>query len=327
MDLSTYESTARETVDRAADLVELGQAYARYVGRHSELNRELRLIRHRDRGIALNALRHRLDQAFARRQAELESADISRAAAIDVGAPGRPPVLGRLHPITVARREVEDVLLVLGYELRDDCEAETVEANFDALRYPKTHPVRSPRSSYYLESGAVLRSGTGASVVHALRSAPSPIYAASIGRCFHNVGRDAAHADVFLQVTAVALDEGLTLADLKGTLGALSAELYGGVPEVRLTHTYNPFTAPSVDVTVPCPVCDGGCLGCRGTGVLDFAGGMVHPGILRGAGHDPETVTAFAFALGIEHNVAQVRHGVADPRLLWRNDLQVLRSL
>jgi phenylalanyl-tRNA synthetase alpha chain len=324
VDAKDYEAKARSALAGTASLAELEDARRRALGRKSELSRALRSVRDRETGSVLNSLRATLEEVAAERRSELESLEAGHErGAIDVTAPGSPPALGRLHPITVARREVEDIFLGLGYEVREDSEIQTVEDGFDALGYPARHPVRSPRATFALAGGGVLRPETASSLLAALRAGPAPIAAVSIGRCFHNGGHG--RSDVFLQLTGVALDRGLSLAHLRGTLETVAGALYGGESEVELCHAYSAFTRPGVDAYVECPACAGaGCRVCRESGRLDFAGGMVDPELLRGAGHDPEEVSAIAFALGVEHNVAQVRHGTGDPRALWRNDLGFL---
>jgi phenylalanyl-tRNA synthetase alpha chain len=278
----------------------------------------------------LNALRAALEEAFGERRAELERAELDRRLTedvVDVTLPGDAPARGHLHLITQIRREIEDVFLGLGYQVVDGREVETTYYNFTALNFPPGHPARSPLSSLYLDEDTLLRTETSPSQIRVMESQQPPVYMVSLGRVYRRDTPDATHVPIFHQAEGLAVDRGITLADLKGTLLALMRALFGEEREVRFRTHYFPFTEPSIEPDVSCFLCDGdGCAVCRYSGWIEMGGaGLVDPNVFRGVGYDPEQVSGFAFGLGLER-IAMLRHGLPDLRLLWENDLRLLRQ-
>ncbi|MGH3105192.1 MAG: phenylalanine--tRNA ligase subunit alpha [Gaiellaceae bacterium] len=330
MDVEALETEAQSAIASAAALDELDAARVRFLGRRSELKQALRGVRDREAGMELNALRERLEGAFDGREAELGQAALERAlaeGAVDVTLPGEEFPRGQLHLITQIRREVEDVFLGLGYEVIDDREVETTEYNFDKLAFPPWHATRSPRSSFFFDETHMLRTETSPSQIHAMESRRPPIYMVSLGRVYRRDAIDATHYPIFLQFEGLAVDRGLTLADLKGTLLHVMRALYGAERRVRFRTHYFPFTEPSMEPDVSCPICDGdGCRTCKQSGWIEMGGsGVVDPAVLENVGLDPEEWSGFAFGCGLERT-AQLRHSVPDIRALWENDLRVLRQ-
>jgi len=330
VDVQALERAAMAAIAEAPDLTALEEARVRYLGRKSELKLALRRVRDRDTGMVLNALRVRLEQAVEERRAELERARIEGALgeeAVDVTLPGEKPPRGRLHLITQIRREVEDVFLGLGYEVIDGREVETTRYNFDGLNMPPWHPARSPHNSLFLTASALLRTETSPSQIRVMEARRPPVYMISHGRTYRRDTIDATHFPIFHQVEGLAVDRGITLADLKGTLLYLMRALFGEEREVRFRTHYFPFTEPSLEPDVSCFLCEGeGCRTCRFSGWIEMGGsGMVDPAVLEFVGYDPEEVSGFAFGLGLER-MAQLRHGVPDIRLLWQSDLRVLEQ-
>jgi phenylalanyl-tRNA synthetase alpha chain len=330
VDAEAYRKEAVAAVESAANTAELDEARIRYLGRKSELKRALREVRDRESGMTLNAAREAIEEALATRQAELERAELDRTlsdAAVDITLPGERTARGHLHPITQIRREVEDSFLGLGYHVRYDREVETTEYNFDKLEFPPWHPARSPRATFFLNGDVVLRTETSPSQIHELEDREPPMYMVSIGRCYRRDTIDATHYPIFHQFEGLAVDRGLTLADLKGTLLHVMRALFGEDRAVRFRTHYFPFTEPSIEPDVSCGICGGsGCRTCRYSGWLEMGGaGMVDPAVLRNGGVDPEEWSGFAFGCGLER-VAQLRHNIPDIRVLWENDLRVLRQ-
>jgi phenylalanyl-tRNA synthetase alpha chain len=330
LDADAYRQDALAAVGRASSIGELDEARIRYLGRKSELKQALRAVRDREAGMALNAAREAVERAVASRQAELERAKLDRALTeevIDVTLPGVRGARGRLHPITQIRREVEDAFLGLGYHVRYDREVETTEYNFDKLEFPQWHAARSPRATFFLNGDVVLRTETSPSQIRELEEHEPPMYMVSIGRCYRRDTIDATHYPIFHQFEGLAVDHGLTLADLKGTLLHVMRALFGEDRAVRFRTHYFPFTEPSIEPDVSCGICGGeGCRTCRHSGWLEMGGaGMVDPAVLLNGGVDPEEWSGFAFGCGLER-VAQLRHNIPDIRVLWENDLRVLRQ-
>jgi len=330
VDWEQHETEAQQAIASAATAEALDDARVHYLGRRSELAQALRGVRDRESGMLLNGVRSRLEAAVAERHDALERAELDRALTQDVAdvtLPGEALALGQLHPITQVRRQIEDAFLGLGYEVRYDREVETVEYNFDKLAFGATHPTRSPRDTFFLDEHTVLRTETSPSQIHSLEEKPPPIYMVSIGRTYRRDTVDATHYPIFHQFEGLAVDKGLTLADLKGTLLHVMRALFGEERRVRFRTHYFPFTEPSMEPDVSCAICDGaGCRTCKYTGWLEMGGsGMVDPRVFENVGLDPSEWTGFAFGCGIER-VAQLRHNFPDIRPLWEGDLRVLRQ-
>jgi phenylalanyl-tRNA synthetase alpha chain len=330
VDAEALEREGLAAVAAASSPDELEAVRVEYLGRKSSLKQALREVRDRDTGMTLNALRERLENAIATREEELTRAELDRRLTgeqVDVTLPGEAFRVGHLHPITQVRRQIEDAFLGLGYEVRYDREVETTEYNFDKLAFDPWHPARSPRASFFFDETQLLRTETSPSQIHALEERPPPIYMVSLGRCYRRDAIDATHYPIFHQFEGLAVDRGLTLADLKGTLLHVMRILFGSERRVRFRTHYFPFTEPSMEPDVSCGLCDGeGCRTCRYSGWLEMGGsGMVDPRVLTNVGLDPEQWSGFAFGCGIER-VVQLRHDFPDIRALWEGDLRVLRQ-
>ena len=330
VDVAALEAEARSAVAAASTTAELEQARVRFLGRKSDLKQALRNVRDRESGMTLNAVRERLEAAFAAREAELAHAELDRALTqeqVDVTLPGEPVRRGRLHPLTQVRRDVEDVFLGLGYEVVDGDEVEDTWHLFDALNMPPQHITRSPLHTLYLNGDTVLRTETSASQIRVMKERQPPVYMISPGRVYRRDTIDATHGAIFHQIEGLAVDRGITLADLKGTLLYVCRALFGADREIRFVTDFFPFTEPSVGVAASCFNCNGvGCATCKRTGWIEMAGsGMVDPNVLRNVGYDPEEVSGFAFGLGQER-IALQRHGIPDLRMFLENDLRFLRQ-
>jgi phenylalanyl-tRNA synthetase alpha chain len=330
MDAQALENEAGSAIAGASTVAELDDARVRYLGRKSELKQALRAVRDRESGMALNALRERLEAAFAERQAELERAELERRLAedvVDVTLPGDAPPRGHLHLITQIRREVEDVFLGLGYEVVDGREVEDDYHNFTALNTPEGHPSRSPHDTFYVDGDIVLRTHTSNAQIRVMETRRPPVYIVSLGRCYRRDTPDATHNPIFHQVEGLAVDRGITLSDLKGTLLHLARALFGDERDVRIRTSFFPFTEPSIEFDVSCFICGGaGCGVCKQSGWIEMGGaGVVDPAVFEFVDYDPEEISGFAFGLGLER-IAMLRHGLPDLRELWRNDLRLLRQ-
>jgi len=320
----------------ATSLVELDEARVRYLGRSSALKLALREVRDRETGMALNAVREALETAFAARQEELERAALSEKLSterVDVTLPAK--LLGKvgvrprgsLHPTTHIRRDVEDAFIGLGYEIREDREIETVEYNFDKLAFPEWHPARSPRDTFYIDADHLLRTETSPSQIHILEEKAPPVYMVSIGRVYRRDAITPTRFPIFHQFEGLAIDRGITMADLKGTLLHVMRALFGEERQVRFRTHYFPFTEPSMEPDVSCGVCGGsGCPTCKWSGWIEIGGsGMIDPQVLANVGLDPQEWGGFAFGLGLERT-AQLRYDIPTIRPFWDDDLRFLRQ-
>jgi phenylalanyl-tRNA synthetase alpha chain len=330
MDAKALESEAMSAIWGSSTLEELEDARVRYLGRKSELAQALRDVRDRETGMLLNPIRERLEAEVEARRQALERAELDRRLReerVDVTLPGDERRIGSLHPTTHIRRLVEDAFLGLGYEIVDDREVETPHYNFDQLAFPPAHPTRSPRDTFFIDPERLLRTETSPSQIHTMEAKEPPIYMVSIGRVYRRDEVTPTRFPIFHQFEGLAVDRGITLTDLKGTLLHVMRVLFGDDREVRFrTHNF-PFTEPSIEPDVSCPNCNfKGCRMCKFTGWIELGGaGMVDPQVFENVGIDPEEWSGFAFGCGLER-AAQLRYDITEIRPFWENDLRVLRQ-
>ena len=327
VDWTAYEQEALKAIGAALSESELDDTRVKYLGRKSELAQALRVVRDRESGMLLNGIRARLEEVVAAREQDLLRVAYEAAAhsGIDVTIPGHPISRGRLHLLTQIRREIEDIFLGMGYEVWDGAEVATVWENFDALNTDPGHPSRSQLDTFYIDDDTILRTQTSPDQIRALQSRMPPIYMVSPGRVYRRDTPDATHSPTFLQVECLAVDRGITLSDLKGTVLHYFRALFGPEREVRMRTSHFPFTEPSVEFDVTCFICGGaGCATCKHSGWIEMGGaGWVDPNVFRNLGLDPDEWQGFAFGFGIER-IAMLRHGLPDLRAYWENDLRVL---
>jgi len=343
--IDELEQEGSAAIAAAAGTAELEEARIAHLGRKAELPNLLRGVAQlppEERGAvgrAANEARRTLEAALESRRAELERAELDERLArdvVDVTLPGSPAVpVGRLHLITAMRREIEDVFLGLGFRVAEGPEIDTVYYNFDALNHEPMHPARLRSDTFYTAEDVVLRPHTSPMQVRAMELQPPPLYLIVPGRTYRR-DSDATHTPQFHQIEGLAVDEDVTLADLRGTLLAFARAVFGDDREVRLRPHFFPFTEPSVECDVSCFNCRGGflrdgsrCHLCKGTGWIEILGsGMVDPnvfGYVREHGYDPDRIQGFAFGMGIER-IAFLKHGVSDLRLMYENDLRFLEQ-
>jgi phenylalanyl-tRNA synthetase alpha chain len=330
-DLPEIEAQALAQVRAAGSLAELEDARVAHTGRRSRLVAILAGIgalppeRRGEVGKAANAVRQAIEAALAARGEDLEAEELGVALErdrADVTLPGDPHPLGALHPIRQIRQEMEDIFLALGYRIADGPEVETEWHNFTALNTPEGHPARSSSDNFYIEGhpDRLLRSQTSPVQVRAMQSEPPPIYLIAPGFVYRRDDIDATHSPMFQQMEGLAVDEGLTLAHLKGTMLHFARALLGADREIVLQPHFFPFTEPSVDVQVSYVDKAGR------PGWLELAGaGMVDPNVLECCGIDSERYTGFAFGWGLDR-IAMIRYGVPDLRMFYDGDLRVLEQ-
>jgi phenylalanyl-tRNA synthetase alpha chain len=356
--IEEIEAEGRAEAEAAGSVAELEDVRVRYLGRKAELNSILKGIGQLDPaergpvGGAANRVRKALEALIEEKSAAFEAAELEASLTgdrIDVTLPGSPArAVGHLHPITRTRRLIEDVMAGLGYRVMEGPEVEHDFYNFTALNHPEDHPARMLQDTFYVDaSGPVesegsgprdvlLRTHTSPMQVRAMETAPPPIFMIVPGKTYRR-DSDATHSPMFHQVEGLAVGEGITLADLKGTLLAMLREIFGPDREIRMRPHFFPFTEPSVEFDVSCFRCGGSgqleggdrCGLCKGIGWIELGGaGMVDPnvfGFVSESGYDPDSVTGFAFGFGIER-IAMLRHGVGDLRLFFDNDVRMLEQ-
>lgn len=321
----------------APDLASLERLQVDVLGRKGQLTAVLRgigALPPDDRpkvGAAANAVREVLEAAFAERREALQAEAIAaRIAAerVDVTLPGRPVPRGTRHPIPETIAAIAEVFGQFGFVVYEGPEVETDVYNFQMLNIPADHPARDLWDTLYVDlDGYLLRTHTSPGQIRVMAQERPPIRALLPGRCFRYEAVDASHGFEFFQVEGLMIDEGTSMADLRGLLDEFAGALFGAGRPTRFRPGYYPFTEPSVAFDVRCVVCDGaGCPACSRTGWMTILGaGMVHPVVLQYGGLDPERYQGFAFGMGVER-IANLRHAVADLRYYLENDLRFLEQ-
>ena len=246
---------------------------------------------------------------------------------IDVTEPGREVTLGVKHPLTITIEEVSKVFMNMGFSISEGPEVETVFNNFDALNAGPNHPSRDMTDTFYITKDTLLRTQTSPVQVRTLLKQEPPITVISPGRCFRCDTPDATHSPMFHQIEGLVVDEGITMADLKGTLDSFAKQLFGTSTKTKFRPHHFPFTEPSAEMDVSCFKCGGkGCRVCKGSGWIEILGcGMVHPHVLKVGNLDTEKYTGFAFGMGVER-VAMLKYGVDDIRLFYENDMRFINQ-
>jgi len=356
---------AEAAIAAAPDAATLEQLRVRYLGRKAELTGILRGIgdlppeQRGQVGSGANAARAELEQLLEHRRSELEGEELERRlveGALDVTLPGvRPVAPGHLHLLTQTRRQIEDIFVGLGYRVMEGPEIEYDYYNFTALNHPPGHPARLTQDSFYVDPAwlpdgvvneqglppgprdVLLRTHTSPMQVRAMEATEPPVFIIVPGTAYRRDTIDATHVPMFHQVEGLAVAEGISLADLAGTLQEFARAIFGAERQTRLKPDFFPFTEPSVQVDVSCFRCGGsGTLAdgsrdplCKGTGWIEILGaGMVDPnvfGFVEKNGYDPERVQGFAFGMGIER-IAMLKHGVPDLRIFFENDVRFLEQ-
>ena len=335
--IEELEKEAFGVIEEAKSLEELRELRVRYLGKKGELTALLRGMgglpaeERPGAGKKANALRGKLEALLARREEELREAaaeERREKEKIDVTLPGAPFHLGRKHPITLVLEEINAIFTGLGFQVARGPEIESDYYNFEALNLPPDHPARDMHDTFYFSDQILLRTHTSPVQIRTmeLRAPQTPVRIIAPGKVYRR-DDDATHSPMFHQVEGLAVDRGVTFADLKGTLLAFVREMFDREQRIRLRPSFFPFTEPSAEVDIACIMCRGeGCRVCGQSGWLEILGcGMVHPRVLEVSGYDPEDVTGFAFGMGVER-IAMLKYGIDDLRLLFSNDLRFLRQ-
>ena len=281
-------------------------------------------------GQAANQVRAEIEELLAETFAKLKSAAQEakfREEKIDVTEPGKTVKLGAKHPVTVTIEEMSKVFKSMGFTLTEGPEVETVFNNFDALNAGPNHPARDWTDTFYISDDVLLRTQTSPVQVRVLQSQEPPIRVFAPGRTFRCDTADATHSPMFHQVEGLVVDEGITMADLKGVLDSFAKQMFGSETKTKFRPHHFPFTEPSAEMDVSCFKCGGrGCRVCKGSGWIEILGcGMVHPNVLKVGGIDTEKYTGFAFGVGVER-VAMLKYGIDDIRLMYENDMRFIEQ-
>lgn len=325
-------------LDQASSLQEMEALRVDFLGRKGRIARimsclpELEPEQRPLLGQTANRVKERLAAMFEDKKNRLDAAEEAAALSrFDPGLPGRLPWRGSLHPITLVMQEICDVFKGLGYEIVSGPEVETDYYNFEALNIPPDHPARDMQDTLYVSEGIVLRTHTSPLQVRTMLSRKPPVAVIAPGRVYRR-DSDVTHTPMFHQIEGLLVDRHITMADLRGTLTAFTRALFGSNTKVRFRPSFFPFTEPSAEVDISCCMCGGKghaadgatCRVCKGTGWLEILGcGMIDPEVYKAVGYDPETVTGFAFGMGMER-IAMLKYGIGDLRMFFENDVRFL---
>lgn len=317
----------------AADLETLRVAYLGKKGRITELFKQMGSVppeAKREAGQQVNALKAEAEGAFQSRRDALAAADTARrleADRVDVTLPGRGTPRGRLHPLRQVEAKVVGIFRAMGFDVATGPLVENDFCNFEALNMPRWHPARDMQDSFYFSPDVLLRTHTSPVQVRTMLNHEPPIRILAPGRVFRVDEVDASHSPVFQQIEGLVVAEGITFTDFKGTIAHFCEQMFGVGTKVVFRPSYFPFTEPSAEVDVSCPVCKAaGCSVCKKTGYMEIMGaGMVNPKVLAACGYDPDKYTGFAFGMGTER-VAMVLYGVPDIRYFYENDVRFLEK-
>lgn len=315
---------------------ELESFRVKYLGKKGEITGVLKGLgsvaadERKEVGALANEIRAYIEKGLAEKKAAMQEKVLQeklKKEVIDVTMPGRKSDIGGAHPLTIVRKQLEDIFMGMGFSIAEGPEVELDYYNFEALNIPKNHPSRDTQDTFYINDDVVLRTQTSSVQVRVMEKTKPPIRVISPGRVFRSDAVDATHSPVFHQLEGLVVDKGITMGDLKGTLELFMKKLYGDDVKIRLRPHHFPFTEPSAEVDVSCFVCGGkGCRVCKKEGFIEVLGaGMVHPKVLKECGIDPEIYSGFAFGIGLERIVMR-SYNIDDMRLLYENDLRFLKQ-
>lgn len=332
MKIEEIKSKVEEEISSIRDEADLQEVRLRLLGRKGLFSRLFEEIKNlpqemrRDFGKALNELKYQAEErlrAISTRFEEEKKAK-ERISRIDTSLPGKIPIVGKKHPITLTLEEIITIFVSLGFELEEGPEVELDYYNFEALNIPKYHPARDMQDTFYIKDDVVLRTHTSPVQIRTMERRKPPIRIIAPGAVYR-CDQDISHTPMFHQVEGLMVDKGVRFSDLKGILTLFAREMFGEDVRVRFRPSYFPFTEPSAEFDIGCVICKGGgCRVCKNTGWLEILGsGMVHPQVLRNVGYDPEEVTGFAFGMGVER-IAMIKFGIDDIRQFYLNDIRFL---
>jgi phenylalanyl-tRNA synthetase alpha chain len=341
-EVARMRGEAVAAIAAAADLDELKRVRLAHAGDQSPLalaNREIGALpphAKAEAGKRVGGARKEVGEALKARQADLEEERDQRVLieeAVDVTLPWDRAARGARHPLTMVQERMADVFVSMGFEIAEGPEVEAEWFNFDALNFPPAHPAREMQDTFFVESedsGLVLRTHTSPVQIRALLTRPLPVYVVCTGKTFRTDELDATHSPVFHQMEGLVVDEGISMADLRGAIDAFVTGMFGSGLRTRFRPYYFPFTEPSAEVDMQCFVCRGAsaepggepCRTCRSEGWIELGGcGMVNPRVLVAAGIDPERYSGWAFGLGVERSL-MFRHGVEDMHDMVEGDVR-----
>ena len=334
--LNTILEEAKAQLKEVSSLAQADEIRVKVLGKKGKLTEILRGMgklspeERKTTGQIANKVRAEIEQLLEAKFNELKKAAKEaqfKLEKIDVTEPGKDIILGVKHPLTITIEEISRVFMNMGFAITEGPEVETVFNNFDGLNAGPNHPARDMTDTFYITDDILLRTQTSTVQVRTLLKEKPPIKVIAPGRCFRCDTPDATHSPMFHQIEGLVVDEGITMADLKGTLDSFAKQLFGTSTKTKFRPHHFPFTEPSAEMDVSCFKCGGkGCKVCKGSGWIEILGcGMVHPNVLKVGNIDTEKYTGFAFGMGVER-VAMLKYGVEDIRLFYENDMRFINQ-
>jgi phenylalanyl-tRNA synthetase alpha chain len=332
--LSALKKRADEMLSRVENAAELEEARIALLGKKGELTailRQMGALKPEERpsmGALANEVRDFIEKKIAEVSAAVEAKKLSERLAaekLDVTIPGKPVRYGKAHPLTLVRKEIEDIFMSMGFMIAEGPEVERVYYNFDALNTPANHPARDEQDTFYIFDDILLRTQTSSVQARFMQKHKPPLRMICPGATYRSDAVDATHSPFFHQIEGLVVDTNISFGDLKGALAEFAKLFFGPSTTVRFRPHYFPFTEPSAEMDVSCFNCGGsGCRLCKGEGFIEILGaGVVHPNVLRESGIDPDVYSGFAFGMGQER-LAMLRYKIDDMRLLFENDTRFL---
>ena len=329
-EIIAYAKKKLEESSAAGDINEMRVKLLGKSGELTSLLRSLKDVEPNERptiGKLVNEARDNITSMIELRLAVLKRLELERkinSERIDVTLKGKGAGMGSYHPCTLVKEEILRVFTSLGFSVEQGPEIESDYYNFQRMNLPKDHPARDMQDTFYISEDVLLRTHTSPVQARVMDRAKPPIRVVCPGKVYRP-DDDATHSPMFQQVEGLVVDKGITLCDLKGTLECAARELFDSKTNIRFRPSYFPFTEPSVEVDVTCPICHGkGCRICKGTGWIEVLGaGVVNPAVLLASGIDPEIYSGFAFGMGVER-IAMIKYGIPDMRILFENDVRFL---
>ena len=329
LELKTRALKELESVSERSDIEELRQHYLGRKGLLTLLLKRLAELPKEERpaiGRLANQVKEEIYRKFQSVSDSITTKDVKELSTLDVTLPGRRIPSGHLHPITQITEEICTIFLTLGFRVVQGPEVELDYYNFEALNMPKDHPARDMQDTFYISDNVVLRTHTSPMQIRIMENTSPPVSILAPGKVYRP-DSDISHTPMFHQVEGLLVDKGVSFGDLKGTLTTFVHQMFGSDIDLRFRPSFFPFTEPSAEVDIRCVVCQGkGCRVCSHSGWLEILGsGMVDPEVFKAVGYDPESISGFAFGMGVER-IAMLKSGLDDIRLFFENDIRFLQQ-
>lgn len=328
MDLKELKTSLEEDIKSCSNSEDLEKIRVKYLGRKGLIKEYFKKLKdfssdeRKSAGKTLNELQEMVRSFIEEKSKEFEE---KKKPSIDLFIPGRKSETGSLHPISIVLKEIEEIFVGMGFEVVSGPEIESDYHNFEALNIPKEHPTRDEQASFFVEEELILRTHTSPVQIRVMKSRKPPVRIIAPGKVYRVDPFDPSHSPVFHQLEGLYVDEGVSFAELKGTLEIFAKEFFGPDTEIKFLPSYFPFTEPSAEVAISCAICKKkGCSTCGYTGWLEVLGcGMVHPRVFENVGYNAEKYTGYAFGFGIER-MAMIKYRIPDIRLFYENEIDFL---